>query len=252
MPGDVDEWIRENPWLYDFENRNNKPKTWQKKWELYFQIQESLKEIPRFVSNKAKISKTAEIIDNVVIMPGAQVMPGAFIAGPAYIGKNVMVGNSALIRPGSFISNNCIIGNHCYCIESVLGPWSGAFHFTGVSRSFIESNVRMSIFVITATTRVDLKPIKIANFDGRADNYTKIGCLIGENTFVCPHALIGPGVSIGSNCFIGSFTSVFKDIPNNTKITAKIENRISENSLVTEKHQKPPSINISMKRENTI
>lgn len=241
-------WFNSHRWLKDFEEGLpliGKPEA---KWKFYYNIQKALESLPTYISPKSKISRTAEYSGQVIIESGVQILPGVFIEGPAYIGRNALVGNCSLVRAGSFISNGAIIGNHCYCTASVLGPKAGAFHFCGISRSLLERNSRVSAFVVTATTRPDLKPITNYLPDKKISKLIKRGCIIGENTFVGPYVFIAPGVAIGKNCLIGSSAHVTSDIVDQTRLDPVFKIKVRENKISTAKAPQPPSISFKEKK----
>lgn len=237
-------WFKKNIELKRFEKGQSLNKDIYSKWCFYYKVYKALDSLPRFISPKAKIALSAELSGNVVIEEGAQILPNAFIEGPSYIGKNVLIGNSALIRSKSFISRNSVLGNHSYCTSSILGPKSAAFHFCGVSRSLLERNSRLSAFVLTATTRPDLKPIDKKNFIINSTIHKK-GCIVGENSFIGAYVILFPGITIGSNCFIGSFSSINFDIPDGKEVKANINLEIKNNNIKTV--EIPPNINILFK-----
>lgn len=241
MNNSIEEWFKSYKEISCFESNGKIPGN---PWKFYLDLQEVIKEIPNSISPQSKISNSAEIGDFVFINEGVRIFPNAFIEGPSYIGKNVVIGNSALVRKGSFISHDSIIGNHCYCTASIIGPWSGAFHFSGISRSLIGKNSRLSAYVVTATTSADIKPVQI-NDD--LEPFNKIGCTIGNNTFIAPHTLIGSGVSIGNNCFIGSFSNILNNVEDNTRIIPQFDYRVEKRAILTRQHPNPPDVNFKSK-----
>lgn len=226
-------WLEKNNEIIEFEEGACLPSKPENKWKFYFRIQEALEGLHGYTSSDCKIAERAELSGQVVVREGARILPGAFIEGPAYVGKNTLVGNSALIRANSFLSAGSVVGNHCYCTAGVLGPKAGAFHFSGISRSVLERNCRVSAFVVTGTTRPDLKTIE-KNLPPSIDRDTKKrGCTIGENTFLGAHVATVPGIDIGKNSFIGNFVTVDENIPEETYIVSKIPTERAENKLET-------------------
>src|SRR3546814_12531394 len=94
-----------------------------------------------------------------------------------------------------------------------LFPYTTLFRsYVNFSRSIISYNSSLSAFVLTATVRADKAPIMTAG-SGKA---SKRGSVIGANTFIGPHTTLQPGVAIGHECFIGSFSTVRDDVSNGT------------------------------------
>ncbi len=224
-------WLDKHKWLKEFEEGLPISGIPEEKWRFYFQVQDALKSLPKYISKDSNISSSSEITGSVVIESGAQILPNTFIKGPSYIGKNALVGNSSLIRPGTFISKGAIVGNHCYCTAAVIGPQAGVFHFCGISRSVIERKCIVSVFVVTASTRADLKPILHALPKEIESTPVKRGSIIGENTFIGPHVVISPGVIIGNNCFIGPYINVAKNVNNGTRLDTIFKIRESKNNI---------------------
>ena len=150
---------------------------------------------------------------------------GVYISPSATIGKNVRIGDNTviydnvIIGDNTIICNNCIIGeplNEYYFNEgkyenpqTTIGRIQGYSEFGDYVR--MHSNVHIGqhskvgnycwIYPYTVFTNDPTPPSDIC-----------IGPSIGDYSIVATHCLILPGVNIGSNCLIGAFTSVTKDI----------------------------------------
>lgn len=224
----VEEWLAQDFRINVFEETGDVDDSFYDEWGLYEAIKNKLKEIPSYISKKAMISPSAEIMGNVVIEEGAEILPYSVIKGPAYIGKNVVVGNFSFIRPFTFLSRETLLGNHSYCNEVVSAPKCRASHYVGCSRSVLMKNCTLSSFVLTATLRADYKPV-IENDD---IVIRKRGCVIGSNTYLAPHVTVSPGMRIGKNCFIGSYITISKDVGDNKFIKADISIVEKENPVI--------------------
>lgn len=235
-----------DPAVLSFEHGRSLDGTTADKWAFYARVQRVLMSARPYVSPGAQISKSAEIVGPVVVEEGARVLPGAFIEGPAYLGRGVLVGNCTLVRPGSFLSRKVVLGNHCYCTAAVLGPTAGAFHFCGVSRSLLEKNSRLSAFVVTASTRPDLRPVAE---DASYSKLLKRGCLIGQNTFVGAHTVLMPAVVVGSDCLIGAYCEIRKDVPSRTRILRPCTLDMQQNTTVVAEHPKSPSVEFERRKQ---
>lgn len=222
-------WLRAHPRIVDFIESERMPQDEEQKWALYDEIQEALKTVPPYTSDRAKIAKTAVVEGNVAILDGASVLHQAVIKGPAFVGTNVVVGDFSLVREGSFLSRDLVVGNHCYCLESVLAPRVRVTHYCGVSRSILERNCCLSAFVLTATLKATREPI-VRTVRGKARRRDKMGCVIGESTYIASHVLILPGRVVGRDCFVGSHVVVEKDVASGMRLRSKGSSIVDRNS----------------------
>lgn len=209
-------------------------------WVQYRAIRSELEELERYVSPEADVSPRANLIGPVHIEAGAQILPGAYIEGPTYIGQNALVGTCSLVRGQSFLSRDSIIGNHCYCTEAVIGPEAGVFHLSGISRSIIDRGCHISAFVVTGTTRPDLRPVvPDPDLEG-VDTIQKRGCIIHEHSYISPHVVTNPNITIGRNSFIGPFVQLSEDIPDQTYVESSLSSTHSNNQITDVQIDHPP------------
>jgi glucose-1-phosphate thymidylyltransferase len=223
----ADKWLKSDSIVDEFCHNGTIIDSTYSEWDLYEIIINKLRSIPNYISKTACIDPTAIISGSVIIEDGVEILPNTIIKGPCYLGKNVIVGNFSFVRPFSFISNEVLIGNHSYCNEAVIGPKCRASHFVGCSRSILMRNVTLSSFVLTATLRADYMPI--VNENGNI--IKKRGCVIGENTYLAPHTTVSPGVTIGKDCFIGSYINITKNVADKRFLKADINILDRENEI---------------------
>lgn len=209
------EWIDQNAPIWAAERPAKLPQGASPLRELHAVIMQALEAIPRFVHPSARIHDGALVEGNVVIEDGAQVLPGAIVHGPAFIGRRCVVGNHTLLRASCFLACDSLAGNHCYCNEAVVCASSRVAHFVHFSRSIASYNSTVSAFVITATVRADRAAPADPGRSGSSSDL-KRGCTIGANSFIAPHVLLLPGIDVGHNCFVGSFSVISRDIPDHT------------------------------------
>lgn len=209
-------------------------------WTQYRSLLSELDGLNRYVSSDADVSPRANLIGPVYVEAGAQILPGAYVEGPTYIGQNALVGTCSLIRGQSFLSRETVIGNHCYCTEAVLGPETGVFHLSGISRSILDRGCHISAFVVTGTTRPDLQPVvPEPNLEG-VDTIQKRGCIIHENTYISPHVVTSPNITIGRNSFIGPFVHLDEDTPDQTYVETSLSSQYSDNKITDVQIDDPP------------
>lgn len=202
-------------------------------WIQYRRIQSELEGINQSISEDAIVSPEATIVGPVHIAEGAKILPGAQIEGPAFIGKNVLIGSFALLRGGTFVGNESVIGSYCECSNSVVGPNTGIFHFNVISHSLIGRHCHITSFVVTGSTRPDMKPV-VSNPDIKGvEEILQRGCVIHPSTYVGPHVHIHPDTVIGEECAIESFVRVEDDITSGTHISIELPKEKNENKLDT-------------------
>lgn len=128
----------------------------------------------------------------------------------------------ALLRGfGAKIGKNCYISNRA----TVMNPWNitigdncGVDDYVflkGGAKIVIGNNVSIGAYA----------KIIPGGHDVRTRNFRHVGkqITIGNGVFIGADAFIGSGVKIGTMAVVGARTSVFKDVPENTIITQKME-----------------------------
>jgi NDP-sugar pyrophosphorylase family protein len=199
-----------------------------------------LEGIDQTISEDAIVSPEANIIGPVHIAEGARILPGAQIEGPAFIGKNALIGSFGLLRGGTFVGNDSVIGSYCECDSSVIGPHTGVFHFNVLSHSLVGRHCHITSFVVTGSTRPDMKPVvSEPDIDG-VDEIIQRGCVMKPSTYVGPHVHVQPDTAIGEGCAIGSFVRVEDDIPSGTYVSAELTHTEQESELDTVGVNTPP------------
>src|SRR5438270_9334111 len=230
-------WIRDHKSIWEFERDDNpadtRPIMLRK---THTSIMEALLSAPSFVHPNAMIHERAVVQGNVVIEDGVQILPDAVINGPAFLGRNSVVGNFSLLRTNCFLARDSLVGNHCYCNEAVIGRSARIAHFANFSRSILAYNSSVSAFVITATVKADKSELPPTS--SRPTTDSKRGCTIGANTFVAPHVLILPGIDIGNRSFIGSFTIISHDIPDDTYVEVLRDVKMISNHIQIPRRKK--------------
>jgi acetyltransferase-like isoleucine patch superfamily enzyme len=198
-------------------------------WDFYNEVQNQLQHLRRYIAPSARISRSAEIVGQVVIAADATIMPHSYVRGPAIVGRAAVLGHGAMVRPGTVLGNNALLGNSCYTNAALMGAASRLGHFCGASRSVLHAGVYFSAFVMTATTRPDYGPVD-TNDD---EQVTKRGCLVGARTTIAPHVTVPPGLTIGRECFVGSYVRLPHDLPPQMRVTVDVALKIMPNTIET-------------------
>lgn len=209
-------------------------------WNQYRTIQSELENINRTISEDAIVSPEATIIGPVHIAEGARILPGAQIEGPAFVGENALIGSYGLLRGGTFVGNESVVGSYCECSSSIVGPHTGVFHFNVLSHSLVGRNCHITSFVVTGSTRPDMKPVvQDPDIDG-VEEVLQRGCIINPSTYIGPHVHIKPDTAIGEGCAISSFVRLEDDIPPGTFVSSELSYTKESNELDTIGVEAPP------------
>ncbi|MDA1337297.1 MAG: sugar phosphate nucleotidyltransferase [bacterium] len=173
------------------------------------------------VASNATIAKNAVIEGTVYIGEGARIFENAVIKGPCYIGKNCVIGTNALIRDYTNLEEGVVIGAHGEVTRSIFQKGTHS-HQGFFGDSIVGENCRFGAGFITANRRFDGAPIKAVVKDKKVDTEAiSLGAIVGNGTQVGIHVGTMPGVLIGSLCQVGPGTMVFKNIPDNTKLSVR-------------------------------
>ena len=154
-----------------------------------------------FISGKTLIMKGAVIENGCVIkdssiLDNTRIKPYSVIEN-SIVMNDVQVGPFARLRPETFLSEGSRIGNFVEVKKSFIGRHSKASHLSYIGDARIGDGVNIGAGVITC------------NYDGKEKHKTIIedGCFIGSDS-----QLVAP-VNVGKNSYVGSGTTVTKDVP---------------------------------------
>ncbi len=192
-------------------------------WDLLATKNLLMKDLKGRISSNAKISKSAEVDKNVIVESGAVILEGAKIKGPSYIGKNVKVGTNALVRNGSDLEENVSIGAFTEIKNSLLMSGT-SIHSGFVGDSIIGSDCKIGSGFTTANRKIDRSNIEVVVKGEKVDTgLTSFGVIVGHNVKIGIKVSTMPGIVIGNNALIGPSTSVFKNVPENSKYYTKFQ-----------------------------
>jgi len=192
-----------------------------------------LNKMPRSISKKATIAKSAIITGNVVIEEGAKIDENALIKGPVYIGKNVYIGSNTLIRSSVSIEEGAKIGAYMEIKNSLVGS-SSSTHSGFLGDSVVGEETKIGALFGTANVRLDRGNVKSVVKQEKVDTTRRsLGVMIGSHVRIGERVSTMPGVIIGNNSTIGPSTTVMENVPSDVIYYSKFE------SIV--KKQKPAS-----------
>ncbi|MBI2195827.1 MAG: NTP transferase domain-containing protein [Candidatus Levybacteria bacterium] len=198
-------------------------------WDLLALKDMLMKNMKGRVDKGAKVSENAEIDSDVIVEMGAEIMEGAKIKGPSYIGKGVKIGTNALVRNGADLEENVSIGAFAEVRNSIL--MEGAMIHSGfVGDSIIGRNCKIGSGFTTANKKIDRGNIEVLVKGEKVDTrLTRLGTIVGNGVKIGIRVSTMPGVVIGNNAVIGPSTSVFKNVPDDSKFYTKFAEIVEKN-----------------------
>lgn len=197
-------------------------------WDLLEVKDYLFKHVERYISSKANIAKSAEIIGEVIVDDGVKIMEGVRIKGPAFIGKNVTIGNNALLRNGVDIEENCVVGGYMEIKNSIFMR-NSTTHSGFIGDSVVGEDCKIAAQFCTGNLRLDRNIIKSVVRNEETETGLKyLGVIVGEGVNIGIRVSTMPGVIIGKNSIVGPSTVVMKNVPNDTKYYTKFREIISK------------------------
>lgn len=192
-------------------------------WDLLNIKNYLFKKLKRYISSKAKITKSAELIGEVFVDDGVSVMENVVIKGPCYVGKNAYVGNNAILRGGVDMEENAVAGANMEIKNSILMQ-NSTTHSGYIGDSVIGKNCKIAAGFLTANVRLDRENVRTVVKGEKIDTQFKmLGVMIGDNSNMGIKVTVMPGIIIGKNVTVGSNTTVMSNIQDNTKYYTKFK-----------------------------
>jgi len=177
--------------------------------------------------SNVKIEKSVTIHGAVEIGENTIIKAGTYIEGPLIIGKNCVIGPNAYLRPYSTIGDNCKIGNSSEIKASIIMNYTAVPHLSYIGDSIIGEHVNLGCGTVTANVRLDKKNISMEIKGNLLQTHKrKLGAIIGDFASLGINVNIMPGKCIGSYCEIGSNTIVSQNVPANSLLFVKQEQKI--------------------------
>lgn len=156
-----------------------------------------------YIASEAIIESGCHI-KNSKILTKAIIKSNSYLEG-ASIGENSQIGPMARIREGSNIASDCKIGNFVETKKSKLDQGVKVSHLSYVGDAEIGENTNIGCGFITC------------NYDGENKHQT----IIGKNSFIGSDCQTVAPIEIGSSCFIGSGSTINKNVPDNAFAIAR-------------------------------
>ncbi len=153
------------------------------------------------------IEEGSKIIDST-IGDGCRIRSHSLVESSS-IGRGVVIGPFARLRPGSILEEGVKIGNFVEVKNSTIKKGTKANHLSYIGDATIGEGVNIGAGTITC------------NYDGFKKHRTVVedGAFIGSDT-----QLIAP-VRVGRGAYIGSGTTVTKDVPPGALALSRVEQK---------------------------
>lgn len=134
------------------------------------------------------------------------------IVEESVVGNSVQIGPFARLRPGNVIEDKARIGNFVEVKKSRIGRGSKANHLSYIGDSVIGEGVNIGAGTITC------------NYDGVHKHRTTIE----DNAFIGSDSQLVAPVTIGKGAYVGSGTTVTKDVPPDALVITRAKERVIE------------------------
>ena len=167
-------------------------------WNLLTVNQSLLESIES--DNQGTVEANVNLNGAVSIGKGTLVCSGAYINGPVIIGENCDIGPNCFIRGATSIGDGCHIGAAVELKNSIIMRGTKIPHHNYVGDSVIGENCNLGAGTKIANLRLDKANISV---NGIATGRRKLGAIIGDNVETGINASINVGCVIGDNTFIG-------------------------------------------------
>lgn len=166
------------------------------------------------------IEEGAVIADSIV--KDGSIVKSYSVIESSSIGAGVSIGPFARLRPGNTVGDGAKIGNFVEVKKSVIGKGVKAGHLSYLGDSVIGDDVNIGAGTITC------------NYDGFKKHRTNIeeGAFIGSDS-----QLVAP-VTIGKGAYVGSGTTVTKDVPPGALIVTRAKEKVVEGWAARKKAKK--------------
>jgi len=187
---------------------------------------ENEKSSNKLIHESVSIENSVTIHGTVKIGEKTVIKAGTYIEGPLIIGKNCVIGPNAYLRQYSTIGDNCKIGNSSEIKASIIMNHTAVPHLSYIGDSIIGEHVNLGCGTVTANVRLDKKNISMEIKGNLVETHKrKLGAIVGDYASIGINVNIMPGKCIGSYCEIGSNTIVSQNVPANSLLYVKQEQK---------------------------
>lgn len=171
-----------------------------------------------FLKGKTRVGAFS-VIESGCVLSDAKVASNVHIKSGCYIdrsavGAGVELGPYAHLRPGTDVGENCKVGNFVEMKKVKFGKGAKAGHLTYLGDAVIGENTNIGCGTITCNYAVDRK---------------KYVTTIGKDVFVGSDTQFIAPVNVGDGAFIGSGSTITKDVPPGALAVSRVRQTIKEN-----------------------
>lgn len=128
------------------------------------------------------------------------------------IGAGVSIGPFARLRPGNVIGDRARIGNFVEVKNSIMGAKAKAGHLSYIGDTTIGEDVNIGAGTVTC------------NYDG----FKKHRTIIEDGAFIGSDSQLVAPVTVGKGAYVGSGTTVTKDVPPGALVVSRAGERVIE------------------------
>lgn len=178
------------------------------------------------LSGKTVIGRGCVIEDGAVILDcevgDASVIRSHSVMESSRVGAGVSIGPIARLRPGNVVGEKARIGNFVELKNSIIGAKSKAGHLSYIGDTTIGEDANIGAGTITC------------NYDG----FRKYRTIIEDGAFIGSDSQLVAPVTIGKGAYVGSGTTVTKDVPPGSLVVSRVRERVVEGWVEKKKKAK--------------
>jgi glucose-1-phosphate thymidylyltransferase len=163
-------------------------------------------------AKSGRIEHGAIIRPPVVIGPDSVIRSHSYIHGPVVIGSNCEIGPNTCIFPSSSIGNNVTIDPFTEIKNSVIMDDCQIGSSSTISHSVLSHGTTIGSHFIAESTKQEVK-LKRYHFEIK-----NIGSIIGEDSNIGHCVALSPGIIVGANCNISTFSRLIENIPDKSNV----------------------------------
>ena len=153
---------------------------------------------------KNTIIESGAVIKNCIIEEGAKIFAYSYLED-SIVRKNASIGPFARLRSGSDVGPSAKVGNFVEIKKAVLEKDVKVSHLSYVGDAHIGEKSNIGCGFVTC------------NYDGAKKHKTKIG----KESFIGSDSQTIAPVTIGDRCYIGSGSTITKDVPDDSFAIAR-------------------------------
>ena len=168
------------------------------------------------ISGKTVIGAGCVVEDGAVIVDcevgDGSVIKSYTVMESSRIGEGASIGPLARLRPGNVIGDRARIGNFVEVKNSIMGAKAKAGHLSYIGDTTVGEDVNIGAGTVTC------------NYDG----FKKHRTIIEDGAFIGSDSQLVAPVTVGKGAYVGSGTTVTKDVPPGALVVSRAGERVIE------------------------